>query len=255
MSESIPTFVISLRDSEARRRQISHRLNMLKLPYEFIDAVDARHGLPARYEQFIDRKRLVKPLRDVELGCALSHIWACRKVVERAVPYALILEDDAMPLPEVTDYLVGQHFRGADITQLCYGSTKVHRRGSNSLFGCFRSYRCATGVRVPVAAGYIVSSFGAAHIADNAVPVTREADWPTCTEQFKVRGTWRLVYPRLIEHLVSEGGSILDDYGRRERRGKKRRLLGVYVPPAPELFSALSRWKLRAPFALKRIRK
>ena len=103
-SAFIPILVISLPDCTDRRERIARHLNDLSLPFEFLDAVDGRHGLPAECEPLVDResrrgsRAADGPMTDAEFACALSHIQACRQVLERNLSHALILEDDAMPL-------------------------------------------------------------------------------------------------------------------------------------------------------------
>ena len=111
----IPTFVISLSDYEDRRRSIASHLNQLGISFEFWDAVDGRNGLPTMYERQIDRqaaKKAGRALSDTEYACALSHITLYRRIVADRIPYALIFEDDALPLPSLLDFLAGKHWGG-----------------------------------------------------------------------------------------------------------------------------------------------
>ena len=95
----IPILVISLPDSTDRRKAITARLDALSLPFEFVDAVDGRNGIPDECKPMVDRQGAVSfmlhPLSDAEFGCALSHLAAYKRVVDDGIPHALILEDDA----------------------------------------------------------------------------------------------------------------------------------------------------------------
>ena len=234
----IPTFVISLPDCAIRRQKIAARMAALSLPFDFLDAIDGRQGLSQEHESTIDRDRslsiLSYPLSDAEFGCALSHIEACRKVLDRRIPYAMILEDDAIPQPDLPRFLESRQFQQFDLTQLCYSRTYVRPRNSKHLFDGYTSYLAEPGVDVRGAVAYIVSLDAAKHIVQHALPVVSVADWPVCTEHFKVRQRWHLVHPRLVEHARrndKEEPSII----RPTVSDRKRRFLGVYVPPWPKI--------------------
>ena len=104
----INVFVISLIDSVGRREAISRYLNILEIPFEFVDAIDGRHGLPSEYENQIDRDAAIKKavfMSDVEFACALSHMKTYRKIIDENIQWALIMEDDAIPSYELVAYL------------------------------------------------------------------------------------------------------------------------------------------------------
>ena len=89
----IPVFVLSLPDCHDRRARVSAALDGLGLPFEFVDAVDGRRGLPPEYESQIDRPLAQKKggiLSDAEFACALSHINIYRRIVSENIDYALV---------------------------------------------------------------------------------------------------------------------------------------------------------------------
>lgn len=95
----IKVFVIAIKESP-RRAKIKADLDALNIAFEFVDAVDAREGLPPQYEKLIDRtlakKRLGRPMIDEEFGCALSHALVYEKIVAEKIAHSIILEDDAI---------------------------------------------------------------------------------------------------------------------------------------------------------------
>jgi GR25 family glycosyltransferase involved in LPS biosynthesis len=90
----IPTYVISLADAEARRRNMTARLAAAGIPFQFFDAVDGR---AQRLPETIDGARVVRTLFQTEAGlaCTASHRLLQRMIAEGDADTALILEDDA----------------------------------------------------------------------------------------------------------------------------------------------------------------
>lgn len=108
----IPVYVISLKSAIARRTAISRQLDSLGVAYEIKDAVDgasldlSQLPLPLDDQEFSRKngKRLVKG----EIGCYLSHYNLWRSIVTQDIPYAVILEDDAVledDFPEIINAL------------------------------------------------------------------------------------------------------------------------------------------------------
>ena len=251
----IPVFVISLPDCHDRRAGISAALDGLGLPFEFADAVDGRRGLPPERESEIDRteaRRKGNILTDAEFACALSHIDVYRRIVADGIPYALVLEDDAVPRPDLVPYLAGRHYEGAELTQLSQTGprTYVRRSGAKSLFGDHRSYLPIRNWKVRGAFGYVISQCAARHFVENALPVIREADWPDCHKALVARREWRVVSPALVRH-EDRGASVIDGadgpltHPRITGRRKRRRFLGVYVPHFRKLADSYRRAPLK----------
>jgi GR25 family glycosyltransferase involved in LPS biosynthesis len=90
----IPVYVISLRDSEVRRRNMAARLNAAGIPFRFLDAIDGRR---TPIPDVIDGAQVDRESFDFESGlaCAASHRIAHRMVVDGDSDLALIFEDDA----------------------------------------------------------------------------------------------------------------------------------------------------------------
>ena len=93
----IPIYIISLADHKYKRDKIISQIG--DRAYEIIEAVDARK---MSYEHFSDYKRFFrlsfygKDLIGPEFGCYLSHKKVYQRIIEGKIPYALVLEDDAI---------------------------------------------------------------------------------------------------------------------------------------------------------------
>jgi glycosyl transferase family 25 len=91
-------FIISLKHSAERRALMTARLNELKLPHAFFDAVDGAALDPDTSPDYDGLRRRLFFGRDLtrgEIGCTLSHRAVLQKIVDENIPHALILEDDA----------------------------------------------------------------------------------------------------------------------------------------------------------------
>lgn len=89
-------FIISLKHSFYRREKIENKLNSLKLPFYFFDAVDGKNDHHKIFKHYNNKKRVAikgYPLKPGELGCFASHFSLWEKCVELDEPL-LILEDD-----------------------------------------------------------------------------------------------------------------------------------------------------------------
>ena len=121
-SFKLPVFVVSLKSDSVRRKHIREQLEKLHFEFEFFDAFIGKDYAdnPAYYNEKKALKAEGRKLRAGEVGCALSHNAVYRLIVERELPYALILEDDAVlsaDLPEVLDVLL-PYLQGPRIIQL-----------------------------------------------------------------------------------------------------------------------------------------
>lgn len=248
--QTIPVFVISLPDCTERREVISHSLCTLGLAFEFVDAVDGRHGLDPQYEDQVDRiaaRRRGRILSDAEFACALSHINVYRRIVSENVAYALILEDDAIPSPELVEFLAGHYYRDAELTQLfIHNRIYVGRRGTYALLHQHTSYLRAPRVKVTSALAYTVSYRAALHFVNHAVPIAQEADWPTCIEALIKKRQCRVIYPPLVgQPPRHQGQSLISPHGRMDNE-RSRRFFDIYIPTYGKM---LESWA-RAPYKL-----
>ena len=245
----IPVFVVSLPDCAERRETISKTLSNLGVEFEFVDAVDGRQGLDSQYEDQIDRagvRRAGLILSDAEFACALSHLNIYRRIVSGNIAYALVLEDDAIPYPKLVDFLDGDHYRDAELTQLYSSGLRPYVRWGETKElwggGTYTSY--ILRLKMIGAVAYTVSYRAALHFVKHAVPVNTTADWPTCINALIAKQQVRVVCPSLVGHPKSDlHTSLLDQFSSKEATrktyGKKRYFLGVYIPPLRKIRESL----------------
>lgn len=105
---SLKVYVINLDGSDDRLSEISRRLDAFGIGFERVSAVDGR-GLdlstladyaPARAERYMGRS-----LVGGEIGCYRSHLKVAEAFLASDARYALVLEDDALPLCDLDELL------------------------------------------------------------------------------------------------------------------------------------------------------
>lgn len=242
----IPVFVISLVDSKDRRQTLTSYMKDLDIPFEFVDAIDGRYGLAPKHEKEIDRKNanFGRGLSDAEFACALSHVKIYQRIVNEGIDYALVLEDDAIPTPDLKLYLAGGWYKGFDLTQLhTYPKTRVFSRNPIHLFENYFAYprppfRCSS------ACGYIISNYGSNHFLKNGLPITNHADFPLCVDDLARKKRARIVFPNLIIHPPRRSEQSIINHPAVFKN--KRRFLGVDIPPFKRILYSYS----KAPYRL-----
>ena len=100
---SYKVFVINLDRSPERLEQMAMQLKNIGLDFERISAVDGNaqtdEFLNKYYSSKLNRKKYYVPLKKTEIGCYISHLKACEKIVRDNLDYAIILEDDIILEP------------------------------------------------------------------------------------------------------------------------------------------------------------
>ena len=93
----IPCFVINLVHAVKRRAHMEEQLQAQGIQAEFIDAVNGRQMSETERQSHLNSEKMKDigwKLSPAEIGCALSHLKVYKLMVERQLPYAIILEDD-----------------------------------------------------------------------------------------------------------------------------------------------------------------
>ena len=97
-------YVINLARSVERHRKMQAQFESLSLPFEFIKAVDGgelcNEEISAVSSKWRARLCHGRELSRGEIGCALSHIEFCRRVVTEESP-GFVFEDDVQLSPDV----------------------------------------------------------------------------------------------------------------------------------------------------------
>lgn len=212
LTEQTPIFVISLARSKDRRARIAARLAELGLRFEFLEAVDGQDLSPYHRSlvdySFSDFQRdYGRTLSKGEIGCALSHALAYKKIVEENIPYAVIMEDDTLPSREFAELIKRELLPKQSkigLATFYYQTLSVWRWSGIELCPSIHALR---PMEHPWrAACYYLTQSAAADLLRSALPVSGVADWPTLIHK------WSSAYciaPLLVETPLEPEHSTL----------------------------------------------
>lgn len=208
-------FIISLASSIERRGKIRSRLEQLGMAYEFVDGIDLRNTdimQHPRYDSVRRRLCFGRDLQPGELGCLLSHRKVYEIMVTRAIPHALVLEDDASledDLPQVLASLIRLPISW-DLVRFL-DKKKVYRRKCRRICMIDHVHELS---RLPTnsggAYGYLLNQRGAARLLELMEKnwlqndVLHSRAWMTGLEVFIVR-------PSPVRHDNDMNSTIGDD--------------------------------------------
>ena len=121
--KNIPIFYINLNSNKKRKEILEKNLNSLRLTAERIEGIEGLRLFSNAYvdevaslldierekikpEYFTNRKNFSTLSRDVKIilpkvGCLLSHLACLKKAYDQQLDHVLILEDDAVLLPDI----------------------------------------------------------------------------------------------------------------------------------------------------------
>lgn len=173
-------FVINLPSDSARRAAISAQLEALNISFSVFSAVNGKQLGKEELERVYDRDRAIMESHDLtsgEVGCALSHLGVYRLMVEKEIPHALILEDDAMlsdAVPEVIRLLEQQYASDTPMVVLLNYVEKFKRLRVKKLGE--RHQVVDTYGGVPNAHAYFITLAAARNLARGLHPIWLVAD-------------------------------------------------------------------------------
>ena len=224
-------YVISLKDAVERRKVISQRLKNCGVDFEFVDAVWGADVVdnPQFYSDKCSKKNEGRSLTCGEVGCALSHASVYKKIAESNEPYALIMEDDAVPsydlpivLQELSKYLNGKIIIPLERCD-CY-----KKKGQIKLIDDYtlvNPYFIREG-SIAQASGYVITKEAAQAIKDINFPVSFPADsWG----HYKKYVTFYGIIPSQTLIYQDEGFTSQTVEGNCHRAFKKRTAINYII--------------------------
>jgi glycosyl transferase family 25 len=212
-------FVLNLERHTGRRQAIESQLKMREIDFEVLAAVDGRclseESLAVVYDSQKAQEFLGRQLTRGEVGCAMSHCMAFRRVVSDNLPAALILEDDAYISPMVTGVIKALddilNIDDLDICLLTYAA-KYSEWHAKSLPGT--KSRLVPAVDAFQGGGYVVTNRGARRLLEYFTTIHHPFDyWNTFRRKNVV--CVKAVVPYVIGQSDLGAVSELDEERRR----------------------------------------
>jgi len=204
MSDRPPFWVISLAASRERREFVGRGFADLGLAFETIDAIDGSHLSENQWRRYSRPRALFHVGRGLiagEVGCSLSHLEACRRVVQSGIPEAVILEDDVRPTPDLLGLIDAARGYPPDWEVVnfdpLFGTGRPKPVGAALLDG---RYRVCTYRRNPYGgACYRIRRAAAQRLLDVGYPVAMLPD-DLMYRPRPARLRWYGVEPSAVEH-------------------------------------------------------
>ncbi len=173
---SIPVFVINLPESTDRKAFMKTQCEGMGISPIFIDAVYGKDLTKSEISQYCNQKAKQLFGRELllgEIGCALSHKKIYQKMIDDNIPYAVILEDDAVVKEGFNEVvsLVCKNNLSWHIILLGHYRGFEHNQETNSIdsiwsrYSLNKTYRLGKIVKGGLGThGYIISQEGAKQI-------------------------------------------------------------------------------------------
>lgn len=220
-------YVINLERSTDRRQHIEAQLAKASVAYEIVPAIDGR-------QLDLSGPQLVRPGEPNEwhsplwattwalpgvAGCALSHLLVCERILTSGDGQALVLEDDVILMPDLTEVLdaLTEHLSGAEVALLNFDSQErscgLSSSGATPLPGR-RSLALPLDVAAPLsAAGYVITREACRRMLEQMTPARAKPDDWAFFYRHGVIDRLRCVTPMPIQKSPSFSSTILYDPG------------------------------------------
>ncbi len=232
-------YCINLTDSASRRRQMESQLRRLGLEHSWVSAIDGKTLPESSFREFSDTRFQYqlngRQFLAGEVGCALSHMKAYRKMLEAGHSQAVILEDDV-----VLDREIKRHVDQISMTMssshpeiILLNPIKSYYLDGKTMIDRYQIVDVATSQR---GWGYIINARAARLIMQRNFPVRFLADdWKRVN--YHTGSHIRAVLPALVGEHRSSGESQISNSGLARQNGPKRLHSRVLQIPLK-----LSRW-------------
>jgi glycosyl transferase, family 25 len=208
----IPIFVISMRSSENRRKNIANQFEKRNIVFEWFDAIEGKKLNDNDLNALVDVEAVNKSpewLTKGAIGCALSHYYVYKQIVERDLPYAVVLEDDVVISDDFMLVIekVVPHLTTSEIVLMYATSWKPLELAKHSCIPLTSTYSLYEPVHIdqPItASAYLITKAACISMINTILPVRFAADcWG---EFYKNHGYKNLhcLFPAIIDTADSK---------------------------------------------------
>ncbi|MDR0587602.1 MAG: glycosyltransferase family 25 protein [Burkholderiales bacterium] len=209
-----PCFVVNLEKDKERRIAVEKELHRLNIPHIIFPAVYGADLSDDELLKVYDQEKARLKKREValsEIGCALSHYYIYQAMVNQNLPYALILEDDAV-LADETPILLNELSRALDpnaptVVLLSFARRYLARPALplTSTHTLFNVYGHAVGTYA-----YCLTQRAAQHLMKVIYPVSRPNDrWGEFADEKVI--DLKTIVPYCASHNEAFVSNIIDE--------------------------------------------
>ena len=238
-------FVISLKDSKNRRKQIKIQMEKFGLKFKFFDAVDARKSVPKKYINKIDYKliryNLGRDMTTGEIGCALSHALLYEKLIDENITEAIIIEDDGILSKDFAELVKSETLQKSSFDMIMLHHFKC-RIIENKLMAFIGKYRIGGIVNQPCCApAYYINNKIINKLYNATQKIGYLSDFPIDLSN----GDVGAVVPRIVMHPKVQDSSLESDRNKIEKRKYRKKIFGRFG------FISWLKYKIKKPKSIK----
>jgi glycosyl transferase, family 25 len=207
MLNKIPVFVISLKESDQRRKRTEKHLKEIGLPFEWFDAVNGKDLSQEEINNLCDTEAIKEHpvwLSRGAIGCALSHYYLYHEIIKRNLPFALILEDDIIMEKDFLDCFdpLTNSLKEREIVALFYQSKSILKLIASSKISLGKKYSTYLPEKIsqPISTGaYIITLSACKSLIEVILPVRCSADTWSLYHSLGAFDRLRCLYPRPVD--------------------------------------------------------
>ena len=164
----VKVFVIHLERAISRKKHMDKELSKIDHPYEFVSACDYKNLVKEDVENIYDEEKAVKEygrsLVPSEIACARSHIDLWKHIIDKKIPYALILEDDITFLDPIALEKILEAPKNLaphwEIILLAHGLSRTKGFGNPTWFFYKKKLQGNTFLKRPIINGTVAGALG-----------------------------------------------------------------------------------------------
>ncbi len=232
--KNFKAFVVNLPSAVERRRLMVSQLEQLGIEYEIIEAIEGSKLSPQTHQeidwQWAEANAFWIPKG--LLACTLSHLKACKAIVEQQLDFGLILEDDTYLHPDLRFAIaeLGEYLQDGEVIMLYYGAREVLKLDSKQAIQLKNSKSRLLQPQTPHllinANAYLLTPKTVISMLNFQTPVKATSDsWGIYLKNHAIQNI-RCTYPMLAE--AADLKSTIDYVDKKSFGGKLTQIIDRY---------------------------
>lgn len=239
---TMPIFVVNLAESTDRRERIQEQLDHLGVQAEFFPAVRGKSLDATELATHYDNSSFFRPLSPGEIGCALSHVFIYKSIIERNFDYCLILEDDVVIGEQISKIMDSIEAIVSPTSPEIILLTSLKEYSENDSISLnVDNFKMVPVIRAGCTHGYIITNAGARALYQYCYPIRKPADWWELVQHLI---TLRGIDPFVIDWDTTSFESFITP-GRVSSSSQKKKFSYFYKKICNRMYARFVWWKLR----------